>query len=412
MMFRGGRVRKSPQRWEEIGTMKMAELISPALASDSETRRALELDALAAILPMDRRDRLAELLTDGDVETLKHLAREGMGENTMRALASDLAYLEAWSLAAMGDPLPWPASEALLLKFVAHHLWDPARRESDGRHGMPADVAERLHAGGFLRSDGPHAPATVRRRLSSWTTLHRWRGIEGPFASPALRSALRLAVRASGRPRARKSKRAVTRDIFDRLAATCRSDSLVDIRDLAILMVAFGSGGRRRSEVARLRLEQLQDEPPVPENPADPSSRSLPCLAIRLGRTKTACADDDGRVLMIGPPVIALKRWIERARIAKGPIFRAIDRWGTAEDKSLSPQSVNLILKRRCAAAGLDPREFSAHGLRSGYLTEAARQGVPLPEAMQQSQHRSVQQAASYYNEADRTKGKAARLAV
>ena len=37
--------------------------------------------------------------------------------------------------------------------------------------------------------------------------------------------------------------------------------------------------------------------------------------------------------------------------------------------------------------------------------TEAARQGVPLPEAMQQSQHRSVQQAANYYNEADRTQG-------
>jgi hypothetical protein len=44
--------------------------------TDPETRRALQLDALASILPMDRRDRLAQLLTDGDVETLKHLARE------------------------------------------------------------------------------------------------------------------------------------------------------------------------------------------------------------------------------------------------------------------------------------------------------------------------------------------------
>jgi hypothetical protein len=51
---------------------------APALDLDPESRRALQLDALAAILPMDRRDRLAELLTD-DVETLKHLAREGMG---------------------------------------------------------------------------------------------------------------------------------------------------------------------------------------------------------------------------------------------------------------------------------------------------------------------------------------------
>jgi hypothetical protein len=37
---------------------------------------------------------------------------------------------------------------------------------------------------------------------------------------------------------------------------------------------------------------------------------------------------------------------------------------------------------------------------------------VPLPEAMQQSQHRSLQQAASYYNEVERAQGKAARLGL
>ena len=62
--------------------------------------------------------------------------------------------------------------------------------------------------------------------------------------------------------------------------------------------------------------------------------------------------------------------------------------------------------------AGLEPDAFSAHGLCAGYLTEAARQGVALPEARQQSQHRSVQQAASYYNEAERAQGRAARLGL
>lgn len=61
---------------------------------DPESRRAVQLDVLAAILPMDRRDRLAQLLADDDVEPLKHLARKGMGGNSLRALASDLAYLE------------------------------------------------------------------------------------------------------------------------------------------------------------------------------------------------------------------------------------------------------------------------------------------------------------------------------
>ena len=186
---------------------------------------------------------------------------------------------------------------------------------------------------------------------------------------------------------------------------TCRSDRLADTRDLAILLLAFASGGRRRSEVARLRVEQLSDEPPVPLDPRDPKSPTLPCLAIQLGRTKTGVADEAGRVLLVGPPVEALREWLERADISKGPIFRAIDRWEAIEERALTPQSINLIVKRRCALAGLEAREFSAHGLRSGYLTEAARRGVSLPEAMQQSQHRSVQQAASYYNEAERSHG-------
>lgn len=377
---------------------------------DSATRRALQLDTLSAILPMERRDRLAELLTDDDVATLRHLAREGMGENTLRALASDLAYLEGWAKAATGAPLPWPAPESLALKYVAHHLWDPAARETDPQHGMPGEVAADLRKALLLRTDGPHAPSTVKRRLANWGTLHRWKGQEGPFHAPSLRAALRLAVRASVRPRQRKSKRAVTRDVLDRLLATCRSDRLVDTRDLAILLLAFASGGRRRSEVARLRVEQISDETAVPLDPKDPQSPTLPCVAIQLGRTKTGVADEAGRVLLVGPPVEALREWLERADIGKGPIFRAIDRWEAIEERALTPQSINLIVKRRCAMAGLEPREFSAHGLRSGYLTEAARQGVALPEAMQQSQHRSVQQAASYYNEAERSLGRAARL--
>lgn len=82
------------------------------------------------------------------------------------------------------------------------------------------------------------------------------------------------------------------------------------------------------------------------------------------------------------------------------------------EEKALTPQSINLIVKRRCALAGLEAREFSSHGLRSGYLTEAARRNVSLPEAMQQSLHRSVQQASSYDNDVERSQGRAARLGI
>ncbi|MGV2114537.1 site-specific integrase [Agrobacterium salinitolerans] len=374
--------------------------------SASVCRRAQQLDTIASVLPIDRRDELAELLTDSDIETLRHLVNEGMGANTLRAIASDLSYIEAWALAATKRSLLWPAPEALLLKFVAQHLWDPQKRTTDPEHGMPANVADNLRAQGLLKSAGPHSPATVRRRLASWSTLTKWRGLDGAFASPALKSAIRLAVRAVPRKRIRKSAKAVTSDILAKLLATCSTDSLRDVRDRAILMVAFASGGRRRSEIAALRVEQLTVEPPIEQKDGPP----LSSLAIHLGRTKTTTGEQDDVVYLTGRPVEALNAWMAAAKIESGSVFRGIGRWRTVSKRALDAQSVNAILKQRAEMAGLEPGEFSAHGLRSGYLTEAANRGIPLPEAMEQSRHRSVQQASRYYNYAARRTGRATQM--
>ncbi|RWK86838.1 MAG: integrase, partial [Mesorhizobium sp.] len=213
------------------------------------------------------------------------------------------------------------------------------------------------------------------RRLSSWSTLTGWRGFVGKFNAPGLRSAIKLAVRASARPRGRKSNKAVTADILTTLLNTCAGDRLVDLRDRALLITAFASGGRRRSEIASLRFEQIVEEEPVTADPKNPGGEKLPCLSIRLGRTKTTQADSDAFVLLVGRPVLVLKEWLERAVLREGAVFRGIDRWGNLKKRALTPQAVNLILKRRVAEAGLDPMAFSAHGLRSGYLTETARRG-------------------------------------
>jgi integrase len=191
-----------------------------------------------------------------------------------------------------------------------------------------------------------------------------------------------------------------------KLLATCSTGSLRDVRDRAILMVAFASGGRRRSEVAGLRIEQLTAEAPI-ETPDGPP---LPSLAVHLGRTKTSNGEQNEVVYLTGRPVDALNAWLTAAKIDSGSVFRKIDRWGNVSGRPLDPSAINDIVKRRAEMAGLGREEFSAHGLRSGYLTEAANRGIPLPEAMEQSRHRSVQQASSYYNNATRRSGRASRM--
>jgi integrase len=272
------------------------------------------VDALAGFLPLAARDRLAETLTSAEIDTLTHLAKTGTGPNSLRALASDLAYLKAWARASTDAPLVWPASETTVLRFIAHHLWDEEERDKNPEHGMPKAVTEALRSEGRLKST-PHAPATVRRRLALWSSLHRWRGLEGPFSNPSIRNALRLAIRAADRPRGRKSASAITRDILDQLLATCGRGRAVDLRDRALLLLAFGSGGRRRSEIARLKVDDLEEREPAVADPSAPAGERLPVLAIRLRRTKTSSADAGEGVLVVGRPVEALRAWLALSKI-------------------------------------------------------------------------------------------------
>jgi integrase len=226
---------------------------------------------------------------------------------------------------------------------------------------------------------------------------------------------MRLAVRVADRPRRRKSKKPITADILEEILKTCQGHpplrpSLKDVRDAAIVMLGFASGGRRRSELANLRLSQLQFEEPVLADPQDPDSQYLPCLSLSLGRTKTEDAQDENDVVLIGRPVRALSRWLQVANITNGPVFRSIDQWGHLRDRALSAQSINLIIKERIKKAGLNPDDYSAHGLRSGFLTEAANRDIPLQDAMLQSRHKSVIQASRYYAQANKGKRKSARL--
>src|SRR4051794_7224155 len=113
------------------------------------------------------------------------------------------------------------------------------------------------------------------------------------------------------RPRGRKSERPVTRDVLDQLLATCAAGRPSDLRDRVLLLVAFASGGRRRSEAAALRVADLIEREPVPADPKAPDGPTLPALSLRLGRTKTASAEQDERVLLIGRPVEALRTWLD-----------------------------------------------------------------------------------------------------
>jgi hypothetical protein len=82
------------------------------LVHDPETRRALQFDTLAAVLPIERRDRLEQLLIDDDFARRNVLRRKDDENTPYPARPRRVSYRNSW----------------------AHHLLDPAVR----RHSAPS----------------------------------------------------------------------------------------------------------------------------------------------------------------------------------------------------------------------------------------------------------------------------------
>jgi integrase len=136
-------------------------------------------------------------------------------------------------------------------------------------------------------------------------------------------------------------------------------------------------------------------------------------VGITLRGTKTHQDGPAPRLALRGRPARTLVAWLDAAGVTHGFVFRRVTaervgadglvRPGRVLDSGLSGEGVRQIVKRLVEAAretlGED-YDASPHGLRSGFLTEAARRGVPVQAAMRMSLHRSPAQAMAYYDEA------------
>ncbi len=251
-------------------------------------------------------------------------------------------------------------------------------------------MAEALIAAGLRKCLTCPAPATLDRRIASWRAFHRMKNLDSPFETPMVRQARAKGRRANARPRTPKSENPITRDVLNALLDTC-NHSLRDVRDRAMLMLGWASGGRRRSEITGLMR-------------ADVSLTDYPskCLIwISMIESKTTSKGQTPRLVLKGRAAQALAFWIEVGGIEDGPLFRPITKNDDPLERGLSPDAVYQIVKRRLALAGYPAGFATPHGLRSGFLTQAALDGAPIQAAMRLSLHRSVAQAQRYYDDVE-----------
>jgi integrase len=325
-----------------------------------------------------------EVLHEQAESSVRALLKEGESPNTVRSYAGALRYWAAWFRlryrAALALPVPVPA----VLQFLVDHV---QRTAEDGTlaHDLPPAIDHALVEGGFKGEPGVPALNTVLHRLSVLSKAHQMREVPNPTRDPAVQelvSRIRRAYAARGDRPDRKT--ALTRDPLEAMLATC-TDGLIGIRDRALLLFGFASGGRRRSEIASAVLENL-----VKVDDQTYLYRLTHSKTDQAGTDHNADADKP----ITGVAAEALTHWLQASGITTGPIFRRIRKTKAVE--ALSGQAVGLIVKRRAQLAGLEG-DFGAHSLRSGFVTEAGRQNVPIKEAMGLTGHRSLVTFMRYF---------------
>lgn len=169
-------------------------------------------------------------------------------------------------------------------------------------------------------------------------------------------------------------------------------DSLLGVRDRALLLVDF-AGAFRRSELVNIDMTDVEFK--------------MDGLVVTLRRSKT---DQEGQGECIGIPygsppstcpVRALRAWLDQAGITEGAVFRSVNRHGQVQSKGLSDKAVALVVKRAVELIGLDPNEYSGHSTRSGLATTAAKAGVSERVIMKQTRHKSTQMVRKYIRDGE-----------
>lgn len=250
-----------------------------------------------------------------------------------------------------------------------------------GMTGLSPLPASPETVGTFLAQRAPtHKAASLNMRLAAIGQAHRLAGYRLDAGHPAIRETMKGIRRQHGT--AVKKKDAATstviRDAVDRLA---QMPGLRPLRDRALLLVGFAAA-LRRSELVALDVADLAF---VAEG-----------LILALRKAKT---DQEGRGTEIAIPfgasdrtcpVLTLGAWLKTAGIEEGAVFRAVNRHGGLAATRLSDRDVARVVKDVVEAAGYDPAAYAGHSLRSGFITSAARAGVPEAHIQNQSRHKSL----------------------
>ncbi|PBN42896.1 site-specific integrase [Sphingobium sp. D43FB] len=259
----------------------------------------------------------------------------------------------------------------------------------------PAAVAIFLSS----QADSGLKKPTIGRRLAAIGYHHRQAGFDPPqerTGGAAIKLVLE-GIRNEKKHERPERKRPADADMLRDMLRTIEGDDLRATRDRAVLAIGMAAA-LRRSELVALQTNHVE--------------LTSEGLRLLIGHSKTDQAGEGATIAIpegrrIRPKALLLE-WTNAAleaahrlndpRISfeEGPLFRRLTRSGGLTANPMSDRAVARLVQRCAAAAGFDPADYAGHSLRSGFLTEAARQGASIFKMRDVSRHKSVQVLSDY----------------
>lgn len=228
-----------------------------------------------------------------------------------------------------------------------------------------------------MREDEKLESSTIRQRLAALSSLFDHLVRFGAVENNPFKHVKRPAInRREGMTPAFSAKQA--RKILDSPAP----DTLIGIRDRALLSVAF-QVGLRRSEIAWLIAGDLH---------------------INMGYDALRVRRKGGRrgVITINQHtknrITAYLEMAGHADDLDGPLFRPVrkNQHAQEERRHLNDKEIYRIVRKYVRKAGINDRGFSAHSTRATFITEALRNGASIEDVQAHVGHADISTTKLY----------------
>jgi site-specific recombinase XerD len=296
---------------------------------------------------------LARLQTGDVSEQVLALVRASRAPSTLTSYAADWRRFEAWCVATARQALP--ASPTTIAEYLS-------------------DLVQ-----------GGKKVATIERARVAIGQAHVLQGEENPTKATLISELMKGVRRTLGV--AQREARPI--ELPELRAMVLAQDALeLGTRNRAMLVLGF-LGAMRRSELVALDVDDVHIE-----------RRGL---IVHIRRSKT---DQEGRGARIGLPVqgndavcpvACLQRWLEYRRTIEtedNALF--VSTGPRARGRRLHDQAVWRLVLDAAARAGVPRDRLSAHSLRAGFATAAAKAGKPESTTRQVTRHRSIAMLLRY----------------